>query len=324
MRKELIFSMESPYRDTFRIWGYRFGSGRKSLAVVGAMRGDEVHQQFVCAQLVSRLEKMEKESMLADGCEILVIPSANPFSMNIEKRFWALDGTDINRMFPGYDLGETTQRIASGLFEAIKDYEYGIQMASSYMPGDFIPHVRITKTGFEDPETAKLFGLPYVSVRNPKPFDTATLNYNWQIWSAKAFSLYGGQNSDVTEKESRMMVDTIVKFIHRTGLSAALPQSSKMSYETILVQEDALVKVQAQAAGIFQALVNAGEEVAQGQVIARIIDPYEGTVLEEVSSPCDGVIFYVLNKPLALQHGPLFEIISYQAAVQDGHADRKP
>jgi hypothetical protein len=33
-------------------------------------------------------------------------------------------------MFPGYDAGETTQRIAAGVFEKIKDYEYGIQFAS--------------------------------------------------------------------------------------------------------------------------------------------------------------------------------------------------
>lgn len=320
MRKELIFSMESPYRDTFRIWGYRFGSGRKSLAVVGAMRGDEVHQQFVCAQLVSRLEKMERDGLLKEGCEILVIPSANPFSMNIEKRFWALDGTDINRMFPGYDLGETTQRIASGLFEKIKDYEYGIQMASSYMSGDFIPHVRITRTGFEDVDTARLFGLPYVSVRNAKPFDTTTLNYNWQIWSAKAYSLYGGQNGDVTARGSRMMVDTILKFICRTGLSAPLANSAKMSYETVVVEDRDIVKVKAPSAGIFQATVKAGDEVGEGQVIARIIDPYEGKVLDHVTAPCDGVVFYLLNKPLALQNGPLFEIIAFSPSspVQDG------
>ncbi len=311
MKKELIFSMESPYRDTFRIWGYRFGSGEKSLAVVGAMRGDEVHQQFVCAQLVSRLEAMEKEGKLNDGHEILVIPSANPFSMNIEKRFWALDGTDINRMFPGYDLGETTQRIASGLFEAIKDYRYGIQMASSYMSGDFVPHVRITRTGFEDVETARLFGLPYVSLRTPMPFDTATLNYNWQIWSAKAYSLYGGQNDDVTPESSRSMVDSILKFTHRIGLTSPLKQASMLSYETILVDDHELVKIQAPSAGIFQKTVKAGDEVSAGQVIARIIDPYEGKVLDELTSPCDGVIFYVLNKPLALQNGPLFEIRAY-------------
>ena len=61
-----------------------------------------------------------------------------------------MDKTDINRMFPGYANGETTQRIAAAVFEALNGFEYGIQLASYYVPGDFIPHVRMLKTGYED------------------------------------------------------------------------------------------------------------------------------------------------------------------------------
>ena len=46
MREETIFEMTSPCRDSFRIRGYRFGEGAKTLAIVGAMRGDEVQQQY--------------------------------------------------------------------------------------------------------------------------------------------------------------------------------------------------------------------------------------------------------------------------------------
>ena len=139
--------MKSPYRGSFNIQGYWFGEGEKSVAIVGAMRGDEIQQQYICAQLVRQLAQLEQQGQLASDQEILVVPSANPFSMNIEKRFWAMDGTDINRMFPGYDRGETTQRIAAALFEQIKGFSYGIQLASFYIPGDFVPHVRLMRTG---------------------------------------------------------------------------------------------------------------------------------------------------------------------------------
>ena len=42
--------MSSPYRDEFRINGYWFGEGEKTVAIVGAMRGDEI------GQIVSPLE----------------------------------------------------------------------------------------------------------------------------------------------------------------------------------------------------------------------------------------------------------------------------
>lgn len=119
--KEILFSMKSSFRDTFRIQGFRFGSGEKSLAIVGAMRGDEIQQQYICSQLVRHLAQLEAEGRLVPGHEILLIPSANPYSMNIGKRFWPMDNTDINRMFPGYDQGETTQRIAASLLRRYRD-----------------------------------------------------------------------------------------------------------------------------------------------------------------------------------------------------------
>lgn len=140
---------------------------------------------------------LENHGFLQKGLSVTVIPSANPFSMNIGKRFWAMDDTDINRMFPGNNKGETTQRIAAGLFEKLQGYEYGIQKASFYMPGEFIPHVRIVKTALDYADEGKDFGLPYVSVSEPAPLDTTLLNYNWQNWNTKASSLYGGEITEL-------------------------------------------------------------------------------------------------------------------------------
>ena len=151
------------------------------------MRGNEYQQLYICSQLVKRLGEMEEQGRLTPGKQIMVIPCVNPYSMNVQKRFWSIDNTDINRMFPGYSLGETTQRIAAGVFEAVQDFPLGVQFSSFYMPGAFVPHVRMMKTGYEDPELACQFGLPYVILHAPRPFDTTTPNYNWQIWETKAF-----------------------------------------------------------------------------------------------------------------------------------------
>ena len=54
--------------------------------------------------------------------------------MNIGKRFWPTDNTDINRMFPGYSLGKP-HRIAAGVFEQIQGYQYGVQLTSFLYDG---------------------------------------------------------------------------------------------------------------------------------------------------------------------------------------------
>lgn len=150
MNKKVIYEIKALYRDDFRVWGYEFGEGEKSVCIVGPMRGNEVQQLYTCSQLIRRLKQMEEKGRIKKGHKILVVPSVNTYSMNIRRRFWPTDNTDINRMFPGYDEGETTQRIAAGVFEVIKDYKYGIQFASFYMPGTFMPHVRMMKAGMEN------------------------------------------------------------------------------------------------------------------------------------------------------------------------------
>ena len=299
--------MKSPYRDDFNIEGYRFGEGEKTLAIVGAMRGDEIQQQYICAKMVAVLKDLERKGRITDGKSILVIPSCNPFSMNVSKRFWAMDGTDINRMFPGYDKGETTQRIAAALFAQIKDYRYGIQMASFYMPGDFVPHVRMLQTGYEDVETASHFGLPFVTIRKPLPYDTTLLNYNWQIWGCKAFSLYAGQTNYVEDSTSMQSVEAILRFLNKEGIVAY--RNKNAGYESVVLDEKDLCNVIARRAGIFYRLKNTGMAVKEGDVLAQILDPYDSCVLEEVKAPVDGVVFFAHNKPLALEHAILYRII---------------
>ena len=169
MKKRVIYEIKALYRDNFRVTGYEFGEGEKSVRIVGSMRGNEVQQLYVCSLLVKKFKQLEEEGRIKKGHRVLIIPSINPYSMNIQKRFWPTDNTDINRMFPGYDLGETTQRIADGVFQEIKDYTYGIQFTSFYMPGEFMPHIRMMEEGYSKVELAKQFDMPYVVLRKVRP-----------------------------------------------------------------------------------------------------------------------------------------------------------
>lgn len=308
MKVQTIFTMASPYRDEFRIKAYTFGNGTKTLAIVGAMRGDEMQQQYVAARLVNCMKQLEKKGQIEKGMSISIIPSVNPFSMNIEKRFWALDNTDINRMFPGYDLGETTQRIASGLFEFIKDFKYGIQLASYYLPGNFVPHVRVldTGTGFTDISLGRHFGFPYVTIKKPDPFDTVLLNYNWQIWDTQAFSLYAGTTDVIEERTAQQSIDGIMRFLLHMGIVRDVLVDE--GFESEIIDEDQSITVQAPHAGILVDVKNAGSTVTEGEVLARIIHPYDGTLVCEVPSPANGIVFFARNKSITYQNTLLFRI----------------
>lgn len=306
MEQKTVFEIKALYRDDYRVTGYTFGSGEKSLCVMGSMRGNEFQQIYVCSQLIHKLQELEKKGRILDGHQILVIPCGNPYSVNIKKRFWSIDNTDINRMYPGYDLGETTQRIAAGIFETVKQYRYGIQFASFYMPGNFVPQVRMMKTGNENVELAKQFGLPYVVLHHPRPFDTATLNYNWQMWNTDAFSIYTSSTKDVDKVSALQAVAAILNFMSKQGI---IRYKGYEGYISRVVESTEFVNVRTGCAGFFEGQVSVGEKVEQGQVLARIMDPYLGVQKQEITAPVEGTVAFAHNETMAYQNTAVFKLI---------------
>ncbi len=306
MHKRIIYQIKGMYRDDFRITGYEFGEGEKSVCIVGSSRGNEVQQIYCCSRLVKKCRQLEEEGRIKKGHKILIIPSINPYSMNIQKRFWPTDNTDINRMFPGYNLGETTQRIADGVFREIKDYAFGIQFTSFYMPGDFVPHVRMMDEGFSRVETAKQFGLPYVVIREVRPYDTTTLNYNWQVWNTQAFSLYTTTTARIEPKGAGQAVLAVMNFLSRQGMiKYSMPEQN----EPQVLKDKEMISVRTAKSGIFEALVKTGEAVDVGQPLANIMDPYEGENLETLYSPVQGVVFFQHNEPLTYADTVVIKIV---------------
>lgn len=306
MKEEVIYSFKGLYRDDFRVRGFSFGEGEKSVCILGSLRGNEYQQMYVCSLLINELKKIERNGKMIKGRSIMVVPCGNPYSVNIKKRFWSIDNTDINRMFPGYDKGETTQRIAGGIFDKIKDYKYGIQFASFYMPGHFVPQVRMMKTGNENTELARKFGLPFVVLHNPRPFDTATLNYNWQIWETDAFSIYTSSTEKIDKTNARLGVNAVLTFLGKEGI---IDHARTDGSSSKVVDTDMFISIRANQAGFLESLVKAGENVRRGQVMAYVTDPYTSDILQTVIASEDGIVAFEYDSPIAYKNTALFKLI---------------
>jgi predicted deacylase len=299
------------------IVGYTFGDGEnpeKSCCIIGALRGTEIQQMAICAQLVDALKRLETKGCIAKNKSVTVIPCANYYSMNIGKRLWTMDNTDINRMFPGYDSGETTQRIADGLFKGIKDYVYGIQMTSFYLEGEFLPHAKIME--IEDPkvtgkgigENLADFGLPYGLIRKPRPYDTATLNYNWQIWGCRAFSLFTTYTERIGAKSAQTAANAVLRFLIANGI---LNHSLHKGSHTRVLNEDEIRHVHTRGAGIIKKRVSVGDEVGEGDLLCEIMHPLEGNIIDRIISPIDGTVFFSYDKQLVMERTDIFKIIPF-------------
>lgn len=306
MKKVTLYSIKALYRDDLRITGYEFGSGKKTVCIVGPMRGNEVQQLYVCSQLVKKFKQLEDEGRIAVGKKILIIPCVNPYSINTQKRFWCTDNTDINRMFPGYDLGETTQRIADAVFKVVSQYPIGIQFASYYMPGEFLPHVQMMDTGRDYIDLAKQFEMPYIVKREVRPYDTTTLNYNWQIWDTKAFSFYTTTTTTIDRASAGQALLCILGFLSKQGI---VKYHGTAGEAPCIISDTELVSVQTAKSGIFEKLTKVGDQVRIGTPLANIVDPYEGTVLETLYAPCDSTVFFMHSDPLTYADTAVFKLV---------------
>ena len=210
-------------------------------------------------------------------------------------------------MFPGYMEGETTQRIAARLFSAIQGYRYGVHLTSFYLPGNHLPHVRTLHTGYERLDEAEAFGLPYVILRQPQPYDTTTLNYNWQIWETDTFSLYTNETDNVDHEAACLMVDSIIRFLNARDLCRETELSAGFIPTTY--QETALHNILSAAGGLLMCRSNPGDTVKTGDILGEIVDPCTCTVLEQLHSDCDGRVFFAHKAQLINGHEVAFRVL---------------
>ncbi len=306
MNKEVIFTMNTAFRGEYRLHGYSYGKGEKAACIVGAMRGNEYQQLYICSLLAQKLSEIETQGDIVAGKEILLIPTLNYSSMNAKKTKWISDDSDINRSFPGNSQGTATSRIAAALLERVRDYSYGIQFPSFYLQGKSIPHVRMMETGKESTSLANLFGMPYVLTGMNRAFDQVTLNYNWQELGTQAFSVYSATTETIDDLSARLAVASVLRFLTRMGI---IRYDSHGGYISTIIKEKELVSIKADEAGFFRKLVGINQEVKRGQVLAEIINPMDGTIKAEILAPTDGITFFVQDSPMVFQNVVIYKMI---------------
>lgn len=307
MREINLCQMGGLYRDDFKVKGFVFGSGKKSVCIVGPTRGNEYQQQFIASRIVNRLKELEAAGEINEGYEIMVVPSANPYSMNTKKKFWSIDSTDMNRMFPGKLDGVTTEIIAKNVYEATKDYEYGIQFASLITAGSFLPHVRIFKSELEYSECATDFMMPYVVTSNPHPEEKRTLNYSWQLSGVKAFSIYSTTTDEIDRNSAHLVLRSVLLFMKNRGI---ISTEILGGYESdVLSETEDIIPVRTPAAGFFVSKVKVGFEVSKGDLLAEIHDPFTDEIISEIYAPASGVVFFMHSTPMTYSHTAVFKLI---------------
>lgn len=264
----------------------------KRLCVITGIHGDELEGQYVCYELI---RKINNELGNLKGI-VDIYPSLNPLGMDSLTRGIPMFDLDMNRIFPGTESGSMAENVASKIIKDIEGADMCIDVHSSNIFLREIPQVRITEN-FSDMllQYAKLLNIDFIWVQSPQTVLEATLSHNLNIRNTPTLLIEMGVGMRITREYGDQIVDGIFNVMKKMGIWNGEVKEVK----TPIISTDGEVgMVNANNLGIFIPCVEHWKGIKQGQPIGSIISPLTGEVEEEVISPCDGMIFTLREHPL--------------------------
>lgn len=306
MKKIEILKLESLSREPMVVEGFFFKGKNPNaprVAIIGAMQGDALLPLYCSSQLVNFLNNIiAKTKILGD---ILIIPSINHYALNISEKFWPLDKTNLNMMFPGYNQGETTQRIASKVFETIQGYDYGMILEINSDQSTCIPHIRLLKSGWEDLVGAKKFGFKIIDHKDLESIDTVTLQYNWQLWETKAYSILCPTSETIDQSTADQILQAIIRFMDQSKI---IDYTIYNAYASSIITKKNIKIMKAPKSGIFTSHKAPGEYIHKGDIIGEITNSLTGQVIHKFKAPQSGMVLSIFKNALIIENSIVYRI----------------
>ncbi len=317
-----LLHMTAPLREDFAIPYHDFGpaDATPALALVAGLHGNELNGIFVLSRLASYLQHMATDPPAGQRlCKrVIVVPAVNVLGVNTRSRRWPFDGTDINRMFPGYDAGETTQRIAGAVLAITAPAAYRVDIHSSNLDFEELPQVRLYEPNDVERASAHLFGLPAVIERAMHTVFTSTIGHAWRACGGQNFVIQAGRAGDLQLGHCERLFRALVAFLARIEAveGVHLAPEDEDVHHFGPGQTFSLISEQA---GVFVSSLEVGRWLSAGDPIGQVYDAFHGELRLEVRAPVPGLLTGLRRQPL-LYEGDLIATLQTRGAGHEGAA----
>ena len=319
MNTPALLRMTAPLRENFEIPYHDLGPREVTprLALVAGIHGDEVNGIFVLSRLAAFLRGVAAGEHAGQTLRerVIIVPAVNVLGLNMRSRRWPFDSTDINRMFPGYDAGETTQRIAHAVLELTRPAHFRIDIHSSNHDFEEVPQVRLYEPHDSERETARYFGLAAIIERPMNRIFTSTIGHAWRACGGENFVLQVGQASVLQPWHCERLFRALVGFLSRTGILHGTPLAEEEEDVHFFGPRQTLPLISAHA-GLFVSRHPVGRWLQAGEVIGQVYDGFHGELQLEITTPTAGMLSGVRRQPLLFEGDLVARIQSRQPVVE--------
>jgi uncharacterized protein len=231
----------------------------------------------------------------------IIIPAVNILGLKTLIRHWPFDNTDINRMFPGYDAGETTQRIAHVVLEVTRPAHYRIDLHTAALEFEELPQVRLYDPTEDERAMAQLFGLPAVIERPTNTTFTVTIGQAWKAHGGANFVLRAGYAGNLQLPHCERLFHALVVFLQRTGILQGAPAVEESEEDVHSFGVEHTSGIVAEAAGLFISDLEVGRWLQAGDLIGHVYDGFDGQLRTEVKTPVSGLLSGIRRQPLLFE-----------------------
>lgn len=286
--------------------GEKKGASAGRISIVTGIHGDELEGQYVCYELARRLEEhLECLCGMVD-----IYPALNPLGIDTRHRAIPQFEMDMNRIFPGSSDGTMMERTVAMVIEDLIGSDVCIDVHSSNSCNREVTQVRISQDFAEKLlPFAKLLNTEMIWLNATETVHESTLAHSMNMLGVPTLVVEMGLGSRINMEYGNRIVDGILNLMREMGLwSGAVGQIGTPA----VVLDSAIQFIRAQKEGIFLPAVTHESWVKKGELLGRIVDVLHTCVQEEITAPCDGLVFTLREYPVVYEGALLIRILRRQ------------
>ena len=313
MSAATLLHMTAPTREDFDIPYHDVGpaDAPPRVALVAGLHGNELNGVFVLARLANFLRQVEAGER--EGVHLLgrvrIVPAVNVLGVNTRSRLWPFDGTDLNRMFPGYSEGETSQRIADALLRATAPAEWRVDVHSSNADFEELPQVRLYDASDAERRVARWLGLPAVIERPVSPTVSATLAHAWKSDGRGSLVVQAGQAGSLQQEHCERIFRALIDLLEQLGLVSGL-RLAEPENDVHFFGPRQTFPVIGEHAGWFVSRLEVGQWLQAGDLVGFVYDGFEGKLRGEIRAPVSGLLGGLRRQPLLCEGDLVARLLS--------------
>ena len=265
------------------------------LAVVTGIHGDELEGQYLCFALARAIAAHpDRLSGIVD-----IYPAVNTLGIDSICRSFPNFELDMNRVFPGSPNSLMIERLASSVVESLDGADLVLDVHASNIFLKELPQARIDQTNAEGlMPLAQLLNLDILWIHLPAKFLESTLAHSLNSRNTPCIVVEMGVGMRITREFGNQLLSGVFCVMRKLGIwqSKADDSDSVRTARSSLDRE--IHFMNAKTSGIFVPGVDLPTEVSKNQRIGQILDPLDGTIREDLLSPCDGLLFTLREYPV--------------------------